>query len=159
MRIDKAVYSGDLVAVSHYLNSGGDPGRLVEGRPLLVIAFQGRGRMSVAEKLIAAGADINSSGPTTTTALMEAALWGDAEAVVWLLRNGADPKLKDGSGRTALMYFAFSAQNNIQPTFDQFVAAGASPCDIDSEGKSVADNLVDSGHSELAENVRQICKG
>ncbi len=56
----------------------------------------------VTEALLEAGADIDSRCEYGTTALHLAASWGHFELVKYLVDNGADPTLKDDSGKTAL---------------------------------------------------------
>ncbi|HXG93921.1 MAG TPA: ankyrin repeat domain-containing protein [Blastocatellia bacterium] len=46
----------------------------------------------------------NLRGAGGTTPLMQAALYGDAEDVRWLLEHGADPNIRNDAGATALMW-------------------------------------------------------
>jgi ankyrin repeat protein/mono/diheme cytochrome c family protein len=48
----------------------------------------------------------NSRGPTGTTPLMQAVLYGDAAMVKALLAGGADPNLRNDAGASALMWAA-----------------------------------------------------
>src|SRR5581483_10001264 len=54
----------------------------------------------------------NLRGMGGTTPLMQAALYGDAQAVRLLLEQGADPNLRDDAGATALMW----AVDNLEKT-------------------------------------------
>jgi ankyrin repeat protein len=55
----------------------------------------------IAHSLVAAGADVNAVQQDGVTPLMEAASTGQLELVRLLLAHDADPKAKDGKGRTA----------------------------------------------------------
>ena len=103
------------------------------GESALMIAAL-KGNLELATKLVEKGADINKTGwtplhyaassgylaiiallldqsayidaesPNRTTPLMMAAMYGSAQAVRLLLRDGADPNLKNQQGLTALQF-------------------------------------------------------
>jgi ankyrin repeat protein len=52
--------------------------------------------------LIKAGCDINERDKNKWTPLMNACYWANEEAVLALLKSGADPNIKNIDGRTAL---------------------------------------------------------
>ena len=56
------------------------------------------------EDLLKAGAEVNKQNSDGVTALMILAAKGDADEIKSALNAGADPKLKDAKGRTALDY-------------------------------------------------------
>ncbi len=60
-----------------------------------------RAAIDVADLLIMRGAALDAVDDRGRTALMIAAERGDPEVVTALLRHGADPKVKDGGGKTA----------------------------------------------------------
>lgn len=60
------------------------------------------GDTAAAERLIAAGADIEARDEAALTPLVASALAGHKEAVVLLIAKGADPHGRDGNGFTAL---------------------------------------------------------
>jgi peptidoglycan/LPS O-acetylase OafA/YrhL len=57
---------------------------------------------AVVEAVIEAGADVNARGGLGDTTLHEAVVYGADEAVAVLLDRGADPRIANRSGRTAL---------------------------------------------------------
>jgi ankyrin repeat protein len=58
--------------------------------------------MMIADRLLAAGADINAVDSYGRTALACAAEFGLMQGAVWLLDRGADPNIRDHSGRLPL---------------------------------------------------------
>ncbi|MEV4126402.1 ankyrin repeat domain-containing protein [Nocardia sp. NPDC049707] len=65
------------------------------------------GHVSTVRRLIEAGVDVNHVNKPRWTALHEAIVYGDGspryqQTVTALLQAGADPSIRDGSGRTAL---------------------------------------------------------
>lgn len=97
-----AVRDGDAAKVQSLLREGVDPHSLDEnGNPVLNVALLNR-HASIAHALMKAGAKVdfrNEGGPTP---LMMAACEGLGEMVKDLLKRGADPRAKDGQGRTAI---------------------------------------------------------
>ena len=59
------------------------------------------------EELYVSGADINACYKNGKTVLMNAIMFGNAEATKWLIEKEADINMKDKHGSTALMYAAF----------------------------------------------------
>jgi ankyrin repeat protein len=51
---------------------------------------------------LAAGAELDTQDDHGETALMKSAFWGNRDVVSALLTAGADPKIQDKEGRTAV---------------------------------------------------------
>jgi ankyrin repeat protein len=69
------------------------------------------GNRQAFERLLAADPKaVNGKGPGGSTPLMYAALYGSADTVHLLLKKGADPKLRNEAGATALMWAADDAE-------------------------------------------------
>jgi ankyrin repeat protein/predicted DCC family thiol-disulfide oxidoreductase YuxK len=83
------------------------------------------------ERLIAAGADVNRSGAGGITPLIEVARQWDPEPAKLLLEQHANPSLRDGRGRSALME---AIRNGPAATVEAMLAAGADPNERDREG-------------------------
>jgi hypothetical protein len=84
-----------------WLKGGGNPNeKNNDGASLLFVATGPKGGNRVLEVLLRAGADPNV-GQGSSTPLMNAASWVNAKGVKLLLAAGADPLLKDETGRTA----------------------------------------------------------
>ena len=66
---------------------------------LMGVAF--KGETAIAQRLIAAGCDVNARNNAGQTALMMAALFGQTDVVKLLLADGANVGLQDNSGNTA----------------------------------------------------------
>jgi hypothetical protein len=99
--------------------------RGAHGIPLLSHAG-GRSRRPpcpVRDYLLAKGVDVNAAANNGMTALMQAVLTGQRDAVQLLLSKGADPKIKAKNGRTAL---AISQKAGNDAITSDLKAAGAS---------------------------------
>ena len=95
-----AVIEGQCGVVRLLLARGADPNLALDdgGETPLFLADDPR----IIDLLAAHGADVDDAGEGGETALMEKARACDLDAVRALLRNGAEPSLRDGHGRTAL---------------------------------------------------------
>ena len=90
--------------------------------PLMMCA-QG-GEIKMAEKLITYGADVNKrKARTEETALMYAAIVGNAAMVTMLLENGADPYPQNDMGFTALIMAAHRGHDKVIKHFIDIVDA------------------------------------
>jgi len=101
---EQAVIAGDTATVAARLAQ--DPSlaapRRGDGADPVVLAARHR-RLEVLRLLLEAGAAAPPEGDPrrAPSALMQAAMVGDADAVALLLQYGADPALRDREGRTA----------------------------------------------------------
>ena len=96
-----ASYEGDLAAVEEALLDGEDVrAKDSYGADALMYAVEG-GETAIAERLIEAGAEVNTSDDYST-ALETAVLYEDYETARLLVANGADPLVMGPSGTSAL---------------------------------------------------------
>lgn len=96
-----AAYNGEMDAVETALADGADlHAKDIDGADALMYAVQG-GEASIAERLIEAGAEVNTSDDYST-ALETAVLYEDFEMARLLVENGADPLLMSPAGSTAI---------------------------------------------------------
>jgi len=75
------------------------------GSPDLLVAIR-NGDYSRVQKLLAAGADVNTVDSDSTTALMHSVIESDVKMMKLLIDNGANVNAKNASDSTALMYAA-----------------------------------------------------
>lgn len=83
------------------------------------------GKISIVEKAIDNGTNVNATGPNGNTALMLAAFNGNTDVVDLLIQNDAEVNIKDENKRTALIY---AASGNNPETVQRLIDADA---DID----------------------------
>lgn len=81
------------------------------GSSLLALATR-YGHTSTVKYLLEQGADVNSSDNLERTALMESALWGNAEIVDLLLQQGAERHRKENNGLRAYDFAVESECND-----------------------------------------------
>ena len=101
----KAILKGDVQEVEEALVGGANvKSRDVYGRtPLILIIAEGKlNRIEIAERLLRAGADVNAQNRSGKTALIEAAMQDDIQAVQLLIQHGADVNIQDKNGNKAL---------------------------------------------------------
>lgn len=127
--LTEAIASRNLEMVELLLGYGGAgteaTGDHLDTTPLTLAA--GLGMTTVVESLLALGAQVNRAcnrvvaglqaeplGESGSTALMMAAKHNHPEAVIALLKAGADPHQKDGEGRTALDWAGSAAAEAFQ---------------------------------------------
>ena len=96
-----------MIAAGVDLNYGTKFNEVIVKTPLL--AAIDAGKTTVACKLILAGADVNLGISQKQFPITEAAAKGNLEVVRSLLRFGANPEIKDGTGMTA---FGWALKNN-----------------------------------------------
>ncbi|HWO38221.1 MAG TPA: ankyrin repeat domain-containing protein, partial [Candidatus Acidoferrum sp.] len=97
-----AAASSHSEPVQLLLAAGANPNRksLSGDTPLMASAIS----RSFDEDLVRAGADVNAQNSVGTTALMILAAKGEADEVAAALKAGANSRLRDAKGRTALDY-------------------------------------------------------
>jgi hypothetical protein len=78
-------------------------GLVAAGSPELLSAIR-NGDHARAQKLLAAGADVNTADADGTTALMHAVIESDVKMMKLLMERGANVNAKNSSDSTALMY-------------------------------------------------------
>lgn len=137
-------------------DSAGDP-------PLVRLARLQPGFFEkVADRLIAAGADVNLPGARGVTPLLAATEQPDPRTARSLIRRGADPNRRDDSGRSALSY---AAEKGALFTADALLAAGADPNSRDAKdntplmhaaASSEADSSMTSRLVEAGANLRLV---
>ncbi len=100
-----AARSGDGAEVTRLVKAGADPNQHggVNDWPVLMHAVHKR-QLGTAKALLDAGANPNAANPNGYTPLMMAAGYGDAAIVRLLLAHGANVRLADSHGATALDY-------------------------------------------------------
>lgn len=104
--------------------------------------------MPVIEEALAAGANIEAGDAAGRTALMWAAIHGNAALVGYLIERGANVNARDRRGRSALMWAAVTGRARAAAAL---LAADADAALVDSAGKDAASHAAGEGHAELAE--------
>ena len=100
-----AVREGDVATVRALCAHGADPNQPSGGNgwvPLMHAVH--KNQLGTAAALLDAGADVDRADPGTMTPLMMAAGYGNREMVALLLKHGANPRVTDREGATALDY-------------------------------------------------------
>jgi hypothetical protein len=98
--------SGNLSAISQYLNTSAEAKLLLHGKDetgntTLIMAAAEKNQEMVS-LLLQNGAEVNAINNDGRSALMEAALWGRVKSVKALLNSNADKHLRDHQGRCAV---------------------------------------------------------
>ena len=110
-----------------------------------------RGRdVGVVKRLLAAGARPNLRSDSSTTALIQAALIGNAQMVKVLLAAGADPNQADDIDATPLTVAAGLGNDEV---VRMLLAAGAEP-NRRRDGETPLRLALKSGHHDVAEQLR-----
>lgn len=87
-----------------------------EGTPIIAAAF--KNNLGIAKMLLNNGAEVNAQGHDGATALIFATQNSNKKMILFLLKNHANPKLSDTSGKTAIQYSKLSKDPEIQIIFD-----------------------------------------
>ena len=96
-----AARTGDLQAIKHYIEEGGDVNALDKGFQLSAMSWSALyGRTEVVQLLIEKGADVNLKNGDGATPLHSAAFLGRVDVAKLLLENGADIKTHNNDGAT-----------------------------------------------------------
>jgi len=93
--------------------------------PLHYAASANPGDVALLRLLIARGAPLDARAPDGSTPLMLAAAWGGEDLLNALLQAGADPRLADARGRTALDRAAHEGRDYLRPALQKALAERA----------------------------------
>lgn len=99
----RASRSNDVPALKKFIASGFDPATRDDAGNSALHAAVAAAARNAADFLLARGVPVDLPGATDRTPLMAAVLADQVPMVSWLLRQGADPRLKDKEGYSALM--------------------------------------------------------
>ncbi len=99
----RAAGRDDVSALKKFVAAGFETGAQDESGDSALHAAATAGALKAAEYLLARGLSIDLAGKDKRTPLMNAVLAKQTPTVRWLLRQGADPRLKDAEGYSALM--------------------------------------------------------
>ena len=83
--------------------------------------------MEAAKAQVKAGIDINLQDDNGWTALHFAAQGFNEEAILFLLKNKANPNLQNNDGNTPLWVALFNCEGQKTKIFDEFLKYGADP--------------------------------
>ncbi len=144
--------NGQASLVRQALETGTHPDqRDGDGRTMLMVsAFNGH--TGIVGELLAAGASLDARDRAGRTALMFASTGKNRDTVALLLDNKAQVNLVEGQeGWTALMFAAAEGHRSI---VELLLQHGADPTVIDVDGSTAESFARDSGHTELADLIR-----
>lgn len=96
-----ASYEGHKKVVQILLSRGADPNCKADDGITPLIAASRKGHIEIAEMLLVAGAKVNDTDEYGVSPIMSAAFVNNKPLVQLLLEKGADPTLKNLSGKTA----------------------------------------------------------
>lgn len=99
----RAAGRDDVSALKKFVAAGFDAATHDEAGDSALHSAATGGALKAADYLIARGLPIDLAGRNKRTPLMSAVLAKQTSAVRWLLRQGADPRLKDAEGYSPLM--------------------------------------------------------
>lgn len=136
----RAAETGDVAAVTTALRQGADVNArgFNFGRTALMEASM-RSFVDVMGALLSAGADVNLRGELGESALICAASSRGGDSIRLLLANGADPKVVDRDGRTALIWMVdiqFHRQQDTSDSIKPLVDAGTDVNGQDETGET-----------------------
>ena len=104
-----------VVAVSAEMGASGQ--RIRGGKIYFAGQWGATGHLAIAERLLAAGANVNATDGAGQTPLHIAALTGHSEAGRFLLGNGAEVNARDTKGRTPLAIAQWSTTDDALAEF------------------------------------------
>ena len=128
-----------LVIVSADMGSAGQ--RMHKSKIYFAGQWSASGHLPLAEKLLAAGADVNATDTLGQTPLHIAALTGHAQASRFLLANGATVNFKDNQGRTPLDIAKWSTPAAASAELAAATGQAVSPRAVRLRARSVLDLL------------------
>ncbi len=99
----RAASHDDLAALKKFLATGFEISTTDADGNTALHAAAAAGAQQSADLLLDRGLAIDTRGALARTPLMSAVIGGQAQMTAWLLRQGADPRLKDEEGYNALM--------------------------------------------------------
>ena len=119
--IFEAARTGEIEAVQDFLRSGVDVNDSDRSNwtPLMYAAW--KGQVEVVRMLVGAGANVDADAHSLT-ALMWACSQGHLPVVVSLLESGADPRVRNASGETALDVADDAGQDAIVECIQAWIA-------------------------------------
>ena len=96
-----AARTGDLKAIKHYIEAGGDVNALDNGFQLSAMSWGAlHGQTEIVQLLIESGAEVNIKSGDGATPLHSAAFFGRTDVAKLLLENGANPQARNNDGAT-----------------------------------------------------------
>ena len=96
-----AARTGDLKAIKHYIEEGGDVNALDNGFQLSAMSWGAlHGQTEIVQLLIENGAEVNIKSGDGATPLHSAAFFGRTDVAKLLLENGANPQARNNDGET-----------------------------------------------------------
>jgi uncharacterized protein len=118
--------------------------------PLHLAAFFGR--TAAAERLLAAGADLNavSSNSLHNTPLHAAVAGGHLEVALWLIESGAAVNSSDAGGHTPLH---IAAEAGYVPVVEALLSHGANPHIVDAEDRTPLARAAARNHHEVVDLI------
>jgi ankyrin repeat protein len=99
----RAASRDDVTALKKFVAAGFEAGARGETGDSALHAAAAAGALKAADYLLKRGLAIDLAGSGRRTPLMHAVIAKQTSTVRWLLRQGADPRLKDAEGYSALM--------------------------------------------------------
>ena len=149
----RAASSGDVKTVATLLTRGVNPNAIDDqGNTALMVAAQ-KGHLTVAEALLAGGADVNAKRRIFDyTALMDAAYGGHEDIVNLLLSNGANVNARGVDGASPLM---LAVLQNYRAIVYALIDKGADVNATDGEGQTPLRTATFKHYTELANALKK----
>ena len=131
-----------------------DPARI--SAHLLAVLLRRTFEPTLAEKLLAQGADVQGADAQGQTPLMLASARGPLEAVQWLLSKKVAVNAADARGMTALMVGATRADDELAMKIVESLAQGGADLKLKNKvGKTALDLATASGNSQAAATLER----